>query len=443
MQDIRGPSSKRLPARPPHLAPAAQMRGDDIDKPAVNDNALWNEQRRGGARIGILPPRCVGLPDDTAFLGPSLANEITTALSRFRWISVVSSNSLARFARDNHDVAALRRTRGIDLLLDGAIQRSRNNLRVTLRLLDLRQDNQVVWARRFDRPADDPLSVQEEISGEVAAQLEPIILLTEARRGAVQQDAEISAYHLILRAAPLIARLERAGFMRAGEHLESAIALEPDHGSAHAWYAAWHTLLISQGWDTGRDAIGERAGELAERAIVLDSYSAGAFAVTGHVRAVVQHNPHAAATLYERALELNPNLAAAWALSAINQVFVGDRKEAERRYQRYRLLSPLDPYSFMFDGLFASLHVLNRDYQAAAAIGRSVTQLNPSYSAGYKPYLAALGHLGGGQEAGSVLRRLLTIEPAITVERCAALFPMQRPEDRDHFAAGLRLAGMR
>src|SRR5580658_1518144 len=205
MQDIRGPSSKRLPARPPHHAPAAARRGDDVDEPAVNDNALWDENHRGGARIGILPPRCVGLPDDTAFLGPSLANEITTALSRFRWISVVSSNSLARFGRDNHDVGALRRTRGIDLLLDGAIQRSRNNLRVTLRLLDLRQDNQVVWARRFDRPADDPLSVQEEISGEVAAQLEPIILLTEAKRGAVQRDGDVSAYHLILRAVPLIA----------------------------------------------------------------------------------------------------------------------------------------------------------------------------------------------------------------------------------------------
>jgi hypothetical protein len=84
--------------------------------------------------------------------------------------------------------------------------------------------------------------------------------------------------------------------------------------------------------------------------------------------------------------------------------------------------------------------VLKHDYQAAATIGRSVTQLNPSYSAGYKPYLSALGHLGSDQEAGTVLRRLLTIEPGATVERCMNAFPMERQVDRDHFAEGLRLA---
>ena len=126
--------------------------------------------------------RCVGLPDDDAYLGPSLANEITTALSRFRWMSVISLNSLARFAQDGGDGPAMRQACGIDFLLDGAIQRSRNKLRITLRLLDLRADNQVVWARRFDRPADDLLSVQEEIAAEVAAQIDPVMLLIQAKR---------------------------------------------------------------------------------------------------------------------------------------------------------------------------------------------------------------------------------------------------------------------
>jgi DNA-binding SARP family transcriptional activator/TolB-like protein len=438
LQTIRGPSSKRLPTRPPHEALETTHRDDG---PPVNDNATWDGRPRG-ARIGVLPPRGVGLPDDAAHLGPSLANEITTALSRFRWMSVVSSNSLARFAQGNRDVGAIRRVGGIDFLVDGAIQKSRNNLRVTLRLLDLRQDNQVIWARRFDRPADDPLSVQEEISGEVAAQIEPVIMLTEAKRGAVQQEPDASAYHLILRAAPLIARLERAGFSRAGDYLARAIALEPDYAPAHAWYAAWHTLQISQGWNAGNDDSEVLATELADRAIVLDSYSAGTFAVAGHVRAVLNRKPHEAAPLHERALELNPNLAAAWVLSAVTHIFLGDMNEAERRYQRYKVLSPLDPYSFMFDGLFALFHVLKRDHQAAVTIGRSVTQLNPSYTAGYKPYLSALGHLGGTREAGLILRRLLTIDPSITVERCLRLFPMQRSADRDHFALGLRLAGM-
>jgi TolB-like protein len=111
-----------------------------------------------------LPMQCVGLSEDDCYLGPGLADEITTALSRFRWMFVVSSSSLTRFAQTNRDEAAVRKAFGIDFLLDGTIQRSRNKLRITLRLLDLRAGNQVVWARRFDRQASDLLSVQDEIA---------------------------------------------------------------------------------------------------------------------------------------------------------------------------------------------------------------------------------------------------------------------------------------
>jgi len=438
LNEIRGPSSKRLPSRPPRpaeVAPRATPERGEAAKPG-------GHACRGGPHVGVLPLRGVGLPDDIAWLGPSLANEITTALSRFRWLSVISSGSLARFARVNHDMAAIQRGRDIDLLLDGAVQRSRDKLRITLRLLDLREDNQVVWARRFDRPSDDLLSVQEEIAGEVAAQIEPIILLTEAKRIAANATAETSAYALILRSVLLITRLDRDGFMRAGEQLARAGELEPDQSAARAWYATWHALLISQNWAADPIAAGTRAVELANRAIILDPYSAGAFTVAGHVRAFINRSPHEAATLHDRALELNPNLAAAWALSAITHVLLGDAAEAERRYQRYKSLSPLDPYSFMFDGLFAMFHLVKRDYATTAAFGRAVTQLNASYSAGYKPYLSALGHLGDKNEAATVLRRLRSIEPGISVARCLSAFPLEVQVDRDHFAEGLRLAGM-
>jgi DNA-binding SARP family transcriptional activator/TolB-like protein len=440
LQEIRGPSSKRLPTRPPHPVPE---RATEEEPELTATTSIAERSPRTGARICVLPLRCVGLSDDIAYLGPSLANEITTALSRFRWMSVVSSNALVQMARDNHVTATIRRPRDIDFLLDGAIQRSRNNLRVTLRLLDLRQDNQVVWARRFDRPADDPLVTQEEISGEVAAQIDPVMLAIEVKRALTHPTESSSAYDLILSAAPLIVRLERGGFTRAGEFLARAASLEPDHAAAHAWHAAWHVLLICQGWASDPGRAGARAIELAERAIVLDPFSAGVFAVAGHVRAIVQRNPQEAVALHERALELNPNFAVAWVLSAISNGLLGETKEAERRYQRYRVLSPVDPYSFMFDGMFASVHVMRRDYQSAVTIGRSVTQLNPSYATGFKPYLAALGHLGAGKESAAVLRRLRLIEPDITAERCLIAFPLARDVDREHFLQGLRLAGMR
>ena len=81
--------------------------------------------------------------------------------------------------------------------------------------------------------------------------------------------------------------------------------------------------------------------------------------------------------------------------------------------------------------------VLRRDHQAAADIGRAVTQLSPNYASGYKPFLAALGHLSGEQEAATALQRLRAIDPEITADGCLAAFPLRREADRAHFLTGL------
>lgn len=444
LTEIRGPSSNQLPVRPPAAPPEPLPPG--LTRPedeAAGEETPPREERlpRGGAHVGVLPMLCVGLSEEDSYLGPGLADEITTALSRFRWMFVVSSSSLTRFAQDNRDETAIRRAFGIDFLLDGTVQRSRDRLRITVRLLDLRAGNQVVWARRFDRPADDLLSIQDEIAAEVVAQIDPEILLIEAKRSAARPRVDATAYDLVLRSIPLMTRFDRDSFRQAGEYLAQAIALEPDYAAAHAWYAYWHIFLVGQGWESDPNETMARGGEFAERAIVLDPFDARALTIAGHVRAFLHHSLREAAGLHERALELNPNLAMAWALSAITYAYMGDADEAERRNNRYKALSPLDPLSFFFDAFFAMIELLKRNYEAAATIGRSVTQINPSFSGGYKPYLAALGHLGRTEEAAAALRRLLAIEPDFTIERFLSKTPLEKAADRDNYAEGLRLAG--
>jgi len=447
LAEIRGPSGSRMPLRPPAPPPQPVQQSavaDDLAEPPPVLEPRNQEIRpaRGGAHVGVMPLQLVGTTDEESHLAPGLAEEITTALARFRWIFVVASNSLARFAAETRDETAIRRTFGIDFLLDGTIQKVRNRLRITVRLLDLRAGNQVVWARRFDRQTNDLLSLQDDIASEVVAQIDPEILLIEAKRIASRPPVDATAYDLVLRAIPLIGRMERGRYMMAGEYLANAITLEPDYAAAQAWYAYWHVFLVGQGWAEDPHAMMEEAGELAERAVVLDPFDARALTIAGHVRAYLHRRLHEAAALHERALSLNPNLAMAWALSAITYAYMGEAEEAERRNNRYKKLSPLDPHAFFFDAFFILIHLMKRDYESAVAVGRAVSEMNPSFSATYKPYLAALGHLGRSQEAAVVRRRLLAIEPDFTLERFIATSPLERDADRDHYAQGLRLAGI-
>jgi DNA-binding SARP family transcriptional activator/TolB-like protein len=438
LAEIRGPSSSRLRPRP--LAPAPI---EDLEEPLpVLEPKALAAPARGGAHVGVLPLQLVGTSDDEAHLATGLAEEITTALARFRWMFVVSSNSLARFAMESRDETAIRRTFGIDFLLDGTVQKERTRLRITLRLLDLRAGNQIVWARRFDRQSHDLLSLQDEIAAEVVAQIDPEILLIESKRIAARPPVDATAYDLMLRAVTLIGRMERQPFMQARDLLDRAIALEPDYAAAHAWYAYWHVFLVGQGWAEDSQAALELAGQLAERAIVLDPFDARGLAIAGHVRAFLHHRLHEAIALHERALSLNPNLAMAWNLSGVAYAYLGDWEEADRRVARYKKLSPLDPHAFFFDTAFIIVALLKRDYESAVVAGRAVTEMNPSFSAACKPYLAALGHAGRLQEASVVLRRLLAIEPDFTIERFMATTPIERPGNREHYAEGLRRAGV-
>ena len=231
--------------------------------------------------------------------------------------------------------------------------------------------------------------------------------------------------------------------MQAGEHLAQAIALEPDYAAAYAWYAYWHVFLVGQGWADDPRAMMEEAGELAERAIVLDPFDARALTIAGHVRAFLHHRLREAIALHERALSLNPNLAMAWALSAVTYAYLGDPEEAERRNNRYKKLSPLDPHAFFFDAFFVLIHLLKRDYESAVAVGRVGQRDEPvvlgqlqAVSCRARPSRARPGSRGGARPAAGDRARFH--------HRAASSPPAlwHAARTASHYAEGLRLAGL-
>lgn len=394
-----------------------------------------------GARLGTAPLQTLGsVAEEHLSLG--LAEEITTALSRFRWIAVVSSASLARFIGPNTDPLLLRSALDLDFLLTGSVQATGERVRVTLRLLDLHAAGEVVWAQRFDREAANLLTLQDEIAAAVVAQIDPEILLIEAKRAAARPPVDPSAYELVLRAIPAIYRLEHEGFLEAGHLLTQAIGREPDNAAAHAWFAYWHVFLVGQGWAEDQETALARAGTHAEKAILLDPSDARAFAIAGHVRSFLHHRLDEAIRLHERALSLNPNLPMAWVFSGVAHAYRGDHAEALQRIIRYRRLSPMDPHAFLFDTALMIPHLLLGEHEQVLALGMQVTEMNPGLSAAWKPYLAALGHLGRKAEGAEALARLLAIEPGFTIRRFLATAPFAREADRQHYAEGLRLAGV-
>lgn len=250
------------------------------------------------------------------------------------------------------------------------------------------------------------------------------------------------AYQLLLTAIPAIFRLDKDEYIRAGTDLMHTIEMEPEYAAAHAWYAYWHIFLVGQGWAEDPRAAMAAANEAAEQAVRLDPFDAKALTIAGHVRAFLHRRLEEAAAFHERALAVDPSLPMAWAFSGVGLSYGGMQVEALERLDRYKHLSPHDPHAFFFDAMMMLPRLLLGRHAEAAAIGRRVIALKPGLSASYKPYIAAVGHLGDAEAAGWARGHLLALEPQFTVARFLAVAPFVVARDREHFAEGLRRAGI-
>jgi len=423
------------------------------DSPAVRTNATPaasanapNLSSPPAVRLGVLPLKLLGESADDPHLVAGLTAELTATLARCDQFSLVATDAPIGAPGDPRLSAGVAQPAQLDFALDGTVQKTAKNLRVTLRLLDLRAGGKLVWARRFDRAITDLLAVQEEIANQTAAEVEPEVLKAQIQQmrtdaASAKEGVEL-ANALVLRAIPLLLRPQREQTALCEEMLTEACNQAPNWAKAHIWYAFWDFIMATQGWAEDRAARCRHAAKLVERALLLAPNEATVLTLAGHIRAELEQRTEEAISLHERALSHNPSFAAAWSLSGLAYAYLGDLAEAERRLQRYKALAPLHPNAGWLDAGFALLALLRRDDRVAAALGRSVSSINPTLAFVCVPYLAALGHLGAEQEAESARRRLLAIDPSFTIARFLETTPLRREADQEHVAEGLRRAGV-
>lgn len=407
-----------------------------IGLPSVSRHAALR-----GARIGVPPIHVLGA-GIAPHISHALAQEISVALDRFRWLFVADSASLAAATQRYGSEEEAARALGVDLLLTGTLASDDGKLRLSLRLTDLRETGSTVWTERLDRDAIDMPGLRDEIASAIVARLDPEILRIETDRVSSSMATTPSCYDLLLRATVAIHRIDRDSFLAAGVWLREAMALEPNCAAAHAWYAYWHIFLVSQGWASDSPALIAEAGFHASLAIALDPLDAHALTIAGHVRAFLHHQVEDAAALHDRALALNPNLAMAWVFSGLTQSYLGRHEEALRRLDRYATLAPFHPHAFYFDAARAVPLLYLRRHEEAVQIARMATGMRPGFSYPYKVYLSALGHLDMQEEAAEARAKLLAIEPDFCIEKALRRTPAQRPEDTAHYIEGLRRAGL-
>jgi len=391
----------------------------------------------GGLRVGVLPARLVGEGMALLPVAIGLADEITGALARCRWFTTVSSAAVQRFARSGDDERTIRAVLGIDYLLDGTLQHAGNRVRLTVRLINLAAEQDVIWVDRFEADAADVFAMQDRLAAEIAARVDGALLDAEGLRSPTEPAR--ATQHL--RAVPLMLRFERTDFDRAGEILAEAVEALPERADVFGWYSFWHLLGLQQGWANDPATSAALAIGLSQRGQALDPLDARMLAFHGMARHLIQHQPREALVLYERAQLLNPYLPAVWALGGLAHIHLGALDVAEVQLRECRRLAPLHPMGYLFDSVRLVLLLIREDFEAAVRLGREQTEMHPSYLGPYPLYLSALGHLGRTEEAARLLARVVALRPDFSVGQAAQGLASHREENLALILKGLRLAG--
>jgi tetratricopeptide (TPR) repeat protein len=386
---------------------------------------------RAASRLRVVVNSFQALAPHVETLAMLLPQEIAAGLARFRWFDVIAAASRRE--------GSLLPPNQADYTVEGSLSGSVQRVQVSVRLLDVNEQSQLVWSDRFDMPAGEIDDLNERIVGPVAARIDAAILFIEGQQ---RKGQHLDADSLVLKAIPLMYSMERDKYEAAGRLIAQALNAEACNANVLAWAAYWQVWYVGQGWADDPAQALAIAQNRAVRAIRVDPENAEALGIYGHICAFLDKDFDAAMHYFDRALQLNPNLSFIWALSAPTCCYIGQPDLALRRLDRYRELAPSDPLFPLWEYFYAIAYFFKRDYERTVVVGRRAAKANPDFVNGYKPLIAALGHLGRLEEAAPYIAKLLRLEPGFTVVSFGSVYPFRKPLDRDHYMQGLLLAGV-
>ena len=174
----------------------------------------------------------------------------------------------------------------------------------------------------------------------------------------------------MLRAIPLIFELTSELFAAADRLLCSAEEAEPYDATVYAWRAFWYFLHIGQGWAADLQAARQELDFIVRRALELDRSNALALAIAGHIASFVDHDYGRALHLLDRSLQLDPNSAYTWDLSALTLCYTGRATEGLQRLQASRDVWERHPNPYYFRTTACIGLLLAGDYDRAIELCR-------------------------------------------------------------------------
>ncbi len=408
----------------------------------VADDATPSPAVKSKPTVAVLPfDNISGVPDDEYF-ADGITEDIITALSKNRWLSVVARNSAFVFKGKSIDVRRIGKDLGADYIVGGTVRRAGNQVRISVQLLDA-TSSEHIWAERYDRGLDDIFALQDEITGTIAGRIEPELGTVERQRALRKPTQNLGAWDCYHLGMAQVYTFAKEGNKQAQVQFRRAIELDDQFALAHARLAYCMVLEMVYYEAEPSQPVLDEALRLVQRAVTLDDQEAFCHLAVARVR-LARREYALALIACEAALKLNPHSAVVYCVFANGLAYSGRLEDSMAAIEEAIRLSPNDPWRPSFYQYGSMAHLLLGHYETAVEWARNAISLPNCQHWAYAHLAAALGRLGKDDEASAALAELLQRKPEFSCSYARQhLFYLESDEQVEEYINALHHAGLR
>ena len=386
----------------------------------------------GKASIAVLPFVNFSGDPQQAYFADGITEDITTELSRFRSLFVISRNSSFAFRNEQTKIPEIARKLGVQYVVEGSVRKAANRVRVTAQLIDT-TNNSHLWAERYDRELEDLFEMQDEVVRTIVATLVGQVEAAAAQVAKRKPPENMVAYDYVLRGLEQLNLDGEDHNERALRLFEKSVELDPEFAPGHAYLA----LAIYVQWlnDRSPEKLALSLAS-ARRALALDENDSRCHRILGVI--YKRFDQYDRAEFHsERSIALNPGDALCAMYRAQMLRDLGRADEAVEWARRAMLLNPYHP-NWYWSSYAYVLHDAGRYGEALDAYSRIVER--PSF---YHAYVAAChARLGHVHEAHEHAQLAFQAKPDFSVSAWGKRLAYKNDADRQRFLDGLRSAGL-
>lgn len=367
--------------------------------------------------IAVLPLSNLSGDADQDYFADALTEDLTVDLSRIAGSFVISRSTAATYRGQEIDARQVAQELGVRYLLEGAVRRGQDDVRVNVHLTD-GETGQEVWSDRFEKSVGDMYAFQNEVTGRIARALDLELRETMSRQAARGGVESPDASDLALRAwAELWTKPQQPETNRAAlDYVRQALEIDPDNAEALGVAAYAYARAATYRWDMPREEAIRKGLEAGEKSVALDPKNADSVYGLGFVYYAAGET-RKSLEMMRQCIELNRNHAPAYFFSGVDLIRLGKPREAIEWVERAFALSPRDPLRSVWYGTIGRAQVLIGEDEKAIETATKGVAANPKHPHNYAVLASAYAQLGQIDAAKVELEKYRDLQPGMTLSR--------------------------